>query len=371
MTDKNPARALATKIARFGVGAEWREEVAPQVWWAALPLLVEERLTGLAGAAAAGGALVLDDLQRAQLRQNREAATTRVLALERLLLRFADEASREGIELVVLKGPVLAHRFYPDPSWRSFNDLDVLVRAADWRRACAVLQGLGFTRELPEPRPGFDERFGKAAAHFDDAGLCVDLHRTLVLGAFGVWLDCEALFARAAPFQLAGIPLTGLDDTTVLLHACMHASLGWSPPLLQPLRDVVQVASNGAVDWDRFAREAEEWRMGVVVKHSFDAVRNTLDLELPSEAVAVAATLRQTTRERKALAAYEKTQRSRGGMMRSTLGAIRGIGSKAAFVWDLTVPDQAFLAARTAEGARPSYARRLATPIRWLLRRSG
>ena len=369
MNEGNPARIVATKIAAFGLGEPWHDEITSQVWWVLLPFLEVERLTGLAAEADAAGRLGIDDAQRAELREARVTATTRALGLERFLLRFADAARDEGVGLVVLKGPSFAHRFYPDPSWRPFNDLDVLVRTKDWRRACAILERFGFTRELPEPRPGFDERFGKAAAFFDVGGMCIDLHQRLVLGAFGVWQHPDELFDRTVPFRVAGTTLTGLDDTATLVHACMHAALGWFPPLLLPLRDVAQIASSGTIDWERFATDSDRWRLGTVVRHSFASVERILGVGLPAPALEAATRLRTTARERRALETYVSGKRSRGGTVRSTFWAVPGLRQKIALARTLALPDRGFLAARAAEGNRPSYVRRLSTPLRWLLRR--
>ena len=369
MNEGNPARIVATKIAAFGLGEPWHDEVTPQLWWVLLPFLEVERLTGLAAETDGAGWLAIDEPQRAELREARVTATTRVLGLERFLLRFADAARDEGVDLVVLKGPSFAHRFYPDPSWRPFNDLDVLVRTKDWRRACAIVERFGFTRELPEPRPGFDERFGKAAAFFDEAGMCIDLHQRLVLGAFGVWQHSEELFERVVPFRVAGVTLNGLDDTATLLHACMHASLGWYPPLLLPLRDVAQIAASGSIDWERFAADAGRWRLGAVVRHSFASVDRILGIGLSAPALEAASRLRTTGRERRALATYVSGKRSRGGTLRSTFWAVPGLREKIALARTLALPDRTFWAARADEGDRPSYVRRLVTPLRWLLRR--
>ena len=115
-----------------------------------------------------------------------------VLVLDHLLVEVSSAMTEAGLPTVVLKGAAVADTFYPDRSWRSFGDLDLLISAADWRRACEVLVRLGFRRIIPEPRPGFDERFGKGASFEDARKLQVDLHRTLAMGPFGLWIDPES-----------------------------------------------------------------------------------------------------------------------------------------------------------------------------------
>jgi len=365
-------RTAAVKIAAYGLRPRTEPiEISTSSWPTTLATLEVENLSGLAVAADGASVLQLDEAGRRSLYASFRDATAWTLGLERVLTRFHREALTQGIDFIVLKGPVLAHRFYPDPAWRPYKDLDLLVHTDEWRRACAALEGLGFRRELPEPRPAFDERFGKAAVHVDANDMRVDLHRTLVLGPFAVWLDPEALFDRTAPFELAGLTLRRLDDTMILLHACMHASLGWYPPLLQPLRDLAQVATQGDIDWDRFEADASRWRLLGVVRHSFTAVRESLDADLPAEAERIAHGPAVSKRERRALAGYTSEKRTRGGILRSTFWAVPGVRAKGALLRHLLLPDRRFLAARSASGVRPSYLRRLAIPVRWFLRRSG
>src|SRR5262249_20849398 len=154
-----------------------------QEWARLLARIRFERLNGLAAEAAADGRLVLSDQQTDQLLGLHRGSMLWCLRAEQKLLGLADAFVLEGIEFAVLKGPSLAHRFYREPSLRPFGDLDVLVRSGDYERACDLLARLGHRRCRPEPRPGWEARFGKASVHVHpDDGIEVDLHRTLVLG---------------------------------------------------------------------------------------------------------------------------------------------------------------------------------------------
>jgi hypothetical protein len=368
----NPLNVVRS-AAGFGLpGAERRSvplAVAPDNWSVALRSIAEQRLTGLALAAAEIGTLELTEDQARDLLDRQRDAMVRAVELERLLLEIFEAFESEGLRPVALKGPVLAHEFYPDPALRPFGDIDLLVATDEWRRACAVLRKLGLKRRLPEPRHGFDERFGKAAAHVGPDGSEVDLHRTLVIGPFGLWVDPEILLARATPFDLAGRRLQRLGDTDLFLHSCIHASLGWTPPLLLPLRDVAQIAWQADVDWDLAARQASQWRLVPVIKFAIESVQRELEVELPDGATQLTS-LSSRRLERWALSAYRGERRRRGETALFTLLAIPGLRQKVRYVLGLLVPAKDFLEARTPLGEKPSYRRRWAVPLRRLLKKS-
>lgn len=361
---------LVAAVAAFGL-KDFRRgpcTVSEEKWGQFISSVSAERLTGLALAAVEQGAVVLAPAHIDELRDRQLTAMLQALALERRLLDVAQAFEDAEIEYAVLKGPVLANDFYPDPAWRPFVDVDVLVRGSDWRRACLVLAELGFERNLPEPKPGFDERFGKAALHRDADGLQLDLHRTLVLGPFGLWMDPGELFGQRASFRLGDRLLPRLDDSALLLNACMHASLGSSPPLALPMRDVAQIAEVGRIDWGRFSAQMRRWQLQAVIQHAVDTLQQRFGIAIPQLAE-VASTVSVTRTQRRALLAYTTDGRVRGGISLHTLSAIRGLRNKAAYIGSLLVPSRDFLAARAVDH-RPSYLRRLTIPVKWLRKTS-
>jgi Uncharacterised nucleotidyltransferase len=344
---------LLRKIATFGLpgAGPWPQDpVAPDVEWdAALASISADRLTGLAVAAHEAGALHVPERAAEDLVARHRAAMVAALGLERTLLELATAFEDRGLEFVVLKGPAVAHTGYPDPSWRPFNDLDILVRTGDWRPALGLLANLGLRRRLPEPRPGFDERFGKAATHVTPDGMEIDLHRTLAEGPFGLWIDPDELFDHVTTVPLGGRRLPRLDDSALLAHACVHAALGQMEPLLYELRDIAQILAVGRVDWDSLARWAREWRLAAVLAHAFHLTTKALAVQVPWEA-REATDVRLPRSERRVLEAYTTPRRSRGAVAISMIRAIPGVHDKAAYVRDLLVPSRDFLKSRGSEG---------------------
>jgi hypothetical protein len=362
---------IAFRIASFGLRDGGRDatpiSVGTELWQPALGLFRQYRITGFAVAAAEAGLLELSAEQMDDLLEAHRQAMLTPLAVERALLEVASELDREPVEFVVLKGPALAHTVYPDPAWRYFGDLDLLVRGDDWTRACKVLEDLGYRRGLPEPRAGFDRRFGKASEFRREGGIEIDLHRTLVVGPFGLWIEPDWLFEATTVLPLWGRELRRLDDTLLQIHACIHASLGWWPPLMVPVRDVLQVAYFGRVDWETVAELSARWKLRAVTRHAVKVASDRLGVGLPSGAER-AVVSPPSRLEQRALLSYQAGRRSDGGHEISTLRAIPGLRAKVAYLRALLFPNREFLAARSGS-RRPSYVTRWAIPIRGLLRR--
>jgi putative nucleotidyltransferase-like protein len=331
--------------------------------------IVAEKLTGLAIAAITGGALRLPPNRVDSLLGRHRRAMAWCLMVEERLLQLDDRFRWAGIDYAVVKGPAIAHTAYPDPSLRAFGDLDILVRGGSFGDACTILREMGFRRRLAEPRPRFDERFGKAASH-KHAGdsIEIDLHRTLVLGPFGLWLDPGAMLDRATSFELAGREIGRLDDTDMLISVAMHAVLGW-PRRLLPLRDVVQAARVLDVDRHALARRASASHLTAVLLRAFELTSATLGVELAAVAEDLATTpiLRS---ERRALDSYAGSRRGRGGTAVSTMLAIRGVREKAAYMRAVALPRRAFMRDRYPAGTNGTYRHRLAIPAGWVLRRA-
>jgi hypothetical protein len=360
----------ARAVAAFGSAAPSLEtiEVGDTDGAAFERRIVTEKLTGLAIAASMDGALSIPPDRADSLAERHRRAMAWCLMVEDRLLELDDRFRRAGIEYAVLKGPAMAHVAYPDASLRSFGDLDLLVRGRSFGDACAILRSLGFRRRLAEPRPGFDERFGKAAAHKHPAdSMEIDLHRTLVLGPFGLWLDPGAMLDRATSFELAGCEIARPDDTDMLIGVAMHAVLGW-PRRLVPLRDVVQASRALEVDWPALVQRAAESRLTAVLLRAFELSTSTLGIEPVVEAASLSATS-ITRNERRALDAYAETRHRRGGTALSTMRAIPALRAKAAYARALAFPQREFMRDRYRAGGRAAHRQRLATPARWALRR--
>jgi hypothetical protein len=177
-----------------------------------------------------------------------------------------------------------------------------------------------------------------------------------------LWIDVNDLLQGTTPLRKEGLLLQRLDDTNALIHACIHAVLGRQQPRLMPLRDVLQIAWIGDIDWDLLGRRADAWRVLAPVSHGLLVAATILDSPLPDAAVVVrSASVRRI--ERRVLLAYTTDRSRRGGPALAALWAIPGIRPRLAYLRALLFPNKGFRAARGAAG---SLVRRWKVPFGWI-----
>jgi hypothetical protein len=329
----------------------------PLDWATLLGLIRFERITGLAVEAAHGGGLQLTNEQDDELLRLHRAAMSWCLFAEQKLLHLANAMEGAGIEYAVLKGPALAHTVYTEPCLRPFGDLDLLVRSREYDGATALMARLGYVRRRPEPRPGWEARFGKASVHVHpDDGVEIDLHRALVLGPFGQWIEGDELMDHRSTFGLAGRELPRLDDTGMLVNVAVHASLGSAVPRVVPLRDVVEVAMRGRIETARLSEVSSAGHLGVVLERARNLARETLGVQDVEPLAQIPSGVRPS--EQRLLQTFVGSSRRDAALPLATIKAIPGLNRKIAYAVALAFPSREFLRARGTRSAWGTFVAR-------------
>ncbi|MGA9285529.1 MAG: nucleotidyltransferase family protein [Solirubrobacteraceae bacterium] len=155
-------------------------------------------------------------------RFDRYSQLARNFAVDALTAEVAGVFGREGIETIVLKGPVLARWLYPGEV-RPYVDSDLMVARENRAPAVGVLERLGFAEHLPWMPTPLSLDPGGTAFNRPGEGM-VDLHCQLP----GLDGDPDAIWSRfvadAERQVIAGVELRVPDRDTVLLHVVLHAA---------------------------------------------------------------------------------------------------------------------------------------------------
>lgn len=346
------ARRYGAAVAGFGLPgcvSEW--PTAPlqgEEWRELLRLLRRQRLSGLAVDAAAGGALCLTEAQHDQLLELHQRAVCGALILEAGLLTVTDELAAAGVESRVLKGAAVAQLDYRDPAQRLFGDVDLLVRGEQFDEAVAALTAAGHARRFPQPRPGFDRRFSKGASFYAKGGFEIDLHRTFVMGPFGLLVDLDDVWSTSSSFTLGGRTLTALSPEHRFLHACYHSALGDVRPRLVPMRDVVEMLLRGRLDMALVRDRMPSWQAQPVVARAVALAWATLNVADIIAISAWAAGYSFSAQEKRFLGVYLDPGGSYAAKELAALSALPGFRDKISFLRALALPRRDYLEGRHA-----------------------
>ena len=178
----------------------------------------------------------------AEISQRRKVLS---LVLDETCRTIVRHLTAAGQPFIMLKGATIATWLYPDPSQRTYVDLDILVPPADEPAAVGLLKEIGFEPLLtagtlsvlsPEEQPLRNK-----------LGVDVDLHTALKgvrLPAGQAW---EILAASTVPWDWAGTSVPALAPPARAVHLALH------------------LAQNGLAD----RKAAEDLRLGVArLEHS-------------------------------------------------------------------------------------------------------
>lgn len=302
-----------------------------------------QRLSGLLMAAIEDDAMPVTPAQRERARAYDTYVAARCMQLEGLLLRTERVLSRAQVPIRVLKGPAVANLDYPDPRLRPFIDVDVLVRAADFDTAAGSLREAGLRRCYPEPRPGFDRRFGKGANFAAPDGTAVDLHRTFVMGPYGLRVQLDDLWEAPDTFVAAGRAMPAMSVEARLLHACYHAVLGDWPRRLLPHRDVVQILLHGQVRESTLFEMARRWQAEALLAMGVEGAWDVLGLQDDHPVARWARSYTVPAADLRRVAVYSHEQHNFAAKSLAAVRSVPGLRDKLAFLRALALPERDYV----------------------------
>lgn len=337
------------RVAAAGLKPPTFEVAGPldePTWSIFLSEVQRERLGGLAAVAVAEGSLVVTAEQHDAVRGSHLVAMRTVLKLEAQLLDLVEVLTELGVDHRVLKGSAVTHLDYEDVNVRCYGDVDVLVPGSQLAMVVGHLERGGWTRDLPERRAHFDERFGKEVCLRRPGSFELDLHRTLVPGAFGFAIQLEDLWDRSEEFRVGGVELRALPLTSRFIHACYTAMLSDPEPKLIALRDLAVMARRPAIDLQDVATVARRWGGSRVLERALTTCRMQLGDVLPLEVLEWSERLPIEVRGDRLL----RTYRAHGGSVTSTLLAgVLGLPQhrlRLAYLRAMVFPDKEYRLAR-------------------------
>ncbi len=201
------------------------------------------------------------------------------LAVDTLTAEVIGVFEAAGIDVLLVKGPVIGRWLYPGEV-RGYGDGDLVVAATDWDRAVALLEDMGFRDYLgPLEHPRMESDAGTG---FRRGAQSIDLHSTLPglrADPVAVW---RALWASAETQAVGGRVVHVPDRAAVLMHIALHATHHVEGKPLEDLARAVAAASDN--EWRAAAELAarlgglESFASGMRLLPQAEAVATRLGL---------------------------------------------------------------------------------------------
>jgi hypothetical protein len=203
------------------------------------------------------------------------------------LVRLVGLLDAEGIEVIAYKGPVLAMLLYGDVALRQFGDLDLLVAAADARRAAASPERAGYAATRPEALAGGGPLPAEGQAMFtrEHPRSAVELHWRVVQRHLRVSFEFADLAARAMPITIGGTAVRTLaPDDLLLVLSVHHTKHRWER--LQWIGEVAELVSRReelGLDLDGALERARALGVERMVRLGVRLGLELWDIEIPAD----------------------------------------------------------------------------------------
>ncbi len=209
----------------------------------------------------------------------------RVLQLEHELSGVLAEFATAGVQSIVLKGPVIASRYFPRADLRPYGDLDLLIRDDDEERAQEILLARGYSLA----GGGEDDPLHHDHAKFQvifkrPDGVIVELHRDhLQIGLRPLSLD--EVWERAVPTDW-GTGARMLEDNDLFVLLAVHLQRHNFDRLLW-FKDLDLMVRSGVLDWGRITAIADLEGCTAAVAYALSLLVDMLGTPLPAGAQAL------------------------------------------------------------------------------------
>jgi len=257
---------------------------------------VQHRMSGwvLQSIAASGLSEAVPAKTLGVIRNNAMRAAFQGLMLSGELVRVQKALSAHDVPSVLLKGPAIANRFYPDPALRPYGDIDLLLPIETHSRAMEVCADLGY--RVAEDHGGLEAaNHGTCEWPYETAFTHSETHISLDVHYDHFQIGVKPRFLsdvwqRAEAWTLEGHETRVLALNDLFLFLCVHLSrhgfggLFWFKDI-----DLILRLRGPDLDWPWLLETAEREGVSSSLGYTLRLLTMLLGTQLPPEAERLAA----------------------------------------------------------------------------------
>jgi len=224
----------------------------------------------------------MNDIDTSAGLNERLHVAARHLATELVIRNVQEILSKEGIDVLVLKGPHLGNTIYDDPLEREYIDLDLLVKPGRFQEVVRLLEQQGH-RLLDDEE---DRRATRKAFYCwklqSPHGPVIELHSDLAgYGRYPV--DVEGLFRRSVAFRMGNVEARGLGNEDLLMHLCLHITKSYFLVEEKHVRDIALLTRKRPIRWEQFMELATQAGCRVGAYYALRSAQAQFHADIPSE----------------------------------------------------------------------------------------
>ncbi len=197
-----------------------------------------------------------------------------------------------AIEVIVLKGTMLAEKVYQNIALRPFNDIDLLVKKASLFIVENELSRLGYCNQKLYASVWHAQRY---IEHIEDEeshyinsnnNVLIDLHWGIQPLTSPFQIDVNEFWKNAQPDKIAGVETLVLAPEDLIEHLCIHLNkeIGNASPALLWCCDIAEVVSKyeKGINWGRIVGSSKQHNIEIPIFQALHFAHNLLGAPVPT-----------------------------------------------------------------------------------------
>lgn len=208
---------------------------------------------------------------------------------------LAERFSKEGKEVLFIKGVPLLMDVYKDECSREFSDIDIFVREKDIAEIGRSLESEGF-KHLEPCGTRNDHRSQRVYSKYGK--IFIDVHKGFI-GRFAhdrmLGIDHEEIFRNKRKVEFKGREVNTLDLVHDLLYQCLHISMNHSFSGVKLFVDINEFVTKHKheIDWGMFLEKAGKYRVKRPLYHVLRFTSEVFGAPVPIEVLSSLGTVKR------------------------------------------------------------------------------
>ena len=192
--------------------------------------------------------------------------------------KVLSKLEKTGISTILLRGPGLALKYYPEAYLRYFRDIDIIVSHENLKTAEKILYDLGFS--FDGEKDYWDKR---GEWPFTNGHVTVELHWDAYPVNCLKMYQSTNFWEEKETIDLDGFATKGLSVNHLLLSSCLHFSCEHKLDRLVRLIDIRQIVKidNDKIDWDWIVNYSLKSSQRLAAGQAFRFARELVGADIP------------------------------------------------------------------------------------------